>query len=269
MPDGLNKMTLIGVVASNPEMRYTANGNAITTFRVAATRSYMVESERRSSTEWCSVVTWNRLAEEMGQKLQQGQRVFVEGRLATRNWDGQDGQKHYATEVIASNVLSLGGATAANGDAPFDEADESLTDPAAAGSQNLPEGINRVQLIGNLGRDPEMRYTANGSAVSTFSVAVSRSYSDEGERKEETEWSRVVAFSRLGELVGQHLRKGRKVYVEGRLTTRSWDTPEGQKRFMTEVVADQVLFLDSRQGGGAPYSGSGGDIDLDDIPFEG
>ena len=127
--------------------------------------------------------------------------------------------------------------------------------------------VNKVIIIGNLGRDPEMRYTANGSAVSTFSVAVSRSYSDEGERKEETEWSRVVAFSRLGELVGQHLRKGRKVYVEGRLTTRSWDTPEGQKRFMTEVVADQVLFLDRAQG--STFPGSGGDIDLDDIPFEG
>jgi single-strand DNA-binding protein len=129
--------------------------------------------------------------------------------------------------------------------------------------------VNRVQLIGNLGRDPEMRFTASGSAVSTFSVAVSRSYSDEGERKEETEWSRIVAFDRQGELAGQYLHKGSKVYVEGRLTTRSWETPEGQRRYTTEVVASRILFLDSRQGGGAPYPGSGGDIDLDDIPFEG
>ena len=136
----------------------------------------------------------------------------------------------------------------------------------------MPDGLNKVMLIGNLGTDPEMRYTANGSAVTTFTMAVSRSFaSQEGDRKEETEWFTVVTWTKLAELVGQHLHKGRKVYVEGRLSTRSWDGPDGQKRYRTEVIAQQVLFLDRPQGAGFPDGGGvgmGGDIDPDDLPFE-
>lgn len=127
----------------------------------------------------------------------------------------------------------------------------------------MPDGLNRVMLIGNLGKDPEMRYTANGSAVTTFSLAVNRSYNKEGERAEETEWFTVVTWNKLAELLGQHLQKGRKVYVEGRLMTRSWDGPDGQKKYRTEVVANQVLFLDRANGPTAV-----GDIEADDLPFD-
>lgn len=130
----------------------------------------------------------------------------------------------------------------------------------------MADGLNRVEIIGNLGSDPEMRYTANGTAVTTFRVAVGRSYSVEGERREETEWFRVVAWNKLAELVQAHLTKGRKVYVEGRQSTRSWDGPDGQKRYMTELVANQVIFLDRPQGAGMPDMG--GDMDPDDVPFE-
>jgi single-strand DNA-binding protein len=130
----------------------------------------------------------------------------------------------------------------------------------------MPDGLNKVMLIGNLGTDPEMRYTANGSAVTTFRLAVSRSYGgNEGERREETEWFTVVTWNRLAELLGQHLQKGRKVFVEGRLASRSWDGPDGQKRYRTEVVANQVLFLDRPQGMNLPDMP--GDIDPDEIPF--
>lgn len=132
----------------------------------------------------------------------------------------------------------------------------------------MPDGLNKVMLIGNLGTDPEMRYTANGSAVTTFRLAVSRSFGGEGERKEETEWFTVVSWNKLAELLGQHLQKGRKVFVEGRLASRSWDGPDGQKRYRTEVVANQVLFLDRPQGATMPDVGAGGDLDPDDIPFE-
>jgi|KBSMisStaDraftv2_1062788.scaffolds.fasta_scaffold2864355_1 single-strand DNA-binding protein len=136
----------------------------------------------------------------------------------------------------------------------------------------MPDGLNKVMLIGNLGTDPEMRYTANGSAVTTFRMAVSRSFGagEEG-RREETEWFTVVTWNKLAELLGQHMQKGRKVYVEGRLSTRSWDGPDGQKRYRTEVIANQVLFLDRPQGAGFPEGGGvgmGGDIDPDDLPFE-
>ncbi len=136
----------------------------------------------------------------------------------------------------------------------------------------MPDGLNKVMLIGNLGTDPEMRYTANGSAVTTFRLAVSRSFGGgEGERREETEWFTVVTWNKLAELLGQHLQKGRKVFVEGRLSTRSWDGPDGQKRYRTEVVGNQVLFLDRPQGaslGEDPPSDIPGDMELDDIPFE-
>jgi len=131
----------------------------------------------------------------------------------------------------------------------------------------MPDGLNKVMLIGNLGKDPEMRYTANGSAVTTFNLAVNRSFGGgEGERREETEWFRVVAWNKLAELVTQHLQKGRKVFVEGRLTTRSWDGADGQKHYMTEVVANQVLFLDRPQVGAMPDIG--GHVDPDDLPFD-
>jgi single-strand DNA-binding protein len=130
----------------------------------------------------------------------------------------------------------------------------------------MPDGLNKVMLIGNLGRDPEMRYTANGTAVSTFSVAVNRTTrGPDGDRRDETQWFRVVTWEKLAELVGQHLTKGRKVYVEGRLNQRSWDDQQGQKHEVTEVVATQVLFLDRPQGATMPDMG--GDVDMDDVPF--
>src|SRR6266516_4001294 len=102
-------------------------------------------------------------------------------------------------------------------------------------------GINKVMIIGNLGRDPEMRFTANGSAITNFTVAVSRQYAGaDGERREETEWFYVVAWNKLAERCNQYLQKGRKVYVEGRLQTRSWDGQDGQKRSRTEVIANEV-----------------------------
>ncbi len=137
-------------------------------------------------------------------------------------------------------------------------------------------GLNKVMIIGNLGADPEMRYTADGNALTSFRVAASRNYSTpDGERREETEWFSVVAWRKLAEQCSQFLQKGRRVYVEGRLRTRSWDTPEGQKRYRTEVVADKVLFLDSRPGGAPlPEEQEAGEpavatpAEAEEIPFE-
>ncbi|MEX0683297.1 MAG: single-stranded DNA-binding protein [Dehalococcoidia bacterium] len=131
-------------------------------------------------------------------------------------------------------------------------------------------GLNKVMVIGNLGADPEMRYMADGTALTSFSVAASRSYNGpDGERKEETEWFSVVAWRKLAEQCSQFLQKGKKVYVEGRLRTHSWDTPEGQRRYKTEVVAYRVLFLD--RAGGAPSGEEHDammDIEPEDVPFE-
>ncbi len=108
-------------------------------------------------------------------------------------------------------------------------------------------GLNKVQIIGNLGRDPEMRYTPNGKPVTSFTVAVSRSWlKPEGDRMEKTEWFNVVAWERLAEICNQYLAKDSAVYVEGRLETRSWEAENGQKHFRTEIIANEVIILEKR-----------------------
>lgn len=111
----------------------------------------------------------------------------------------------------------------------------------------MSRGLNKVMIIGNLGRDPEMRYTPSGRPVTSFSVAVSRAWtSPDGERHEETEWFNVVAWSNLAETCKQVLTKGQQVYIEGRLQTRRWEDAEGKKHSMVEVVADRMLMLGDR-----------------------
>jgi single-strand DNA-binding protein len=107
--------------------------------------------------------------------------------------------------------------------------------------------LNKAMIIGNLGKDPEMRYTPSGQAVTQFSVAVNRRYKGQNEEwQEETEWFRVVVWGQQGERAAEHLRKGNKVYVEGRLQTRQWEDQSGQKRYTTELVANQVTNLERR-----------------------
>ena len=152
----------------------------------------------------------------------------------------------------------------------------------------MARGINKAIIVGNLGRDPEVRYTANGNAIANITVATTESWKDKqsGERQEKTEWHRVVFFGRLAEIAGEYLKKGSQVYIEGRLQTRKWEDKSGQERYTTEIVASEMQMLGSRGGGAseapdddnsgearsaAGSSGggaSGGDPDLDDdIPF--
>ena len=113
--------------------------------------------------------------------------------------------------------------------------------------------LNKVMLIGNVGKDPEMRFTPNGSPVTSFSIATNRVFNTpEGEKKQETDWFSVVTWSKLAELCNQYLTKGKLVYVEGRLQTRTWDGTDGQKHSRTEVIANQVIFLDRSGVGGTP-----------------
>jgi len=132
-------------------------------------------------------------------------------------------------------------------------------------------GLCKATIIGNLGGDPEMRYTPAGRAFTTFNVACNRTYTTpEGERREETEWFRVTAWSRLAELCNQFLSKGRRVYIEGRLSSRSWEGADGQKRFSLEIAASEMVLLDSRPRSEPGETHSGAEEtanDLDSIPF--
>ncbi len=110
----------------------------------------------------------------------------------------------------------------------------------------MARGLNKVMIIGNLGRDPEMRYTPSGQPVTSFSVATTRTWTNaEGKRQEETEWFNVVAWGGLAEVCKQRLRKGHQVYIEGRLQTRGWEDEEGRKHFRTELVAQEMILLSS------------------------
>jgi single-strand DNA-binding protein len=154
----------------------------------------------------------------------------------------------------------------------------------------MARGVNKVILVGNLGKDPEMKYTASGAAIANITVATSDSWNDKqtGERVEKTEWHRVVAFQRLAEIMGEYLKKGSQVYIEGKLQTRKWQDQNGQDRYSTEVVANDMQMLGARGGdaGARQQGGSGGgfrnnppaqqapaqtgtsnDFDDDDIPF--
>ncbi|MEX2524131.1 MAG: single-stranded DNA-binding protein [Gammaproteobacteria bacterium] len=152
----------------------------------------------------------------------------------------------------------------------------------------MARGINKVILIGNLGADPDVRYTASGAAVSNINIATTEAWRDKesGEQQEKTEWHRVVFFGRLAEIVAEYLKKGSQVYVEGRLQTRKWQDKEGNDRYTTEIVANEMQMLGSRGGsGGSDYNQSAssasksapreksatreseGDFVDDDIPF--
>ena len=122
--------------------------------------------------------------------------------------------------------------------------------------------VNKVILVGNLGKDPETRYATSGAAICNITLATSRQWKDKasGEKREETEWHRVVFYDRLAEIAGEYLKKGRPVYVEGRLKTRKWQDKEGQDRYTTEIIAEEMQLLGSREGGGG--GGGGGDVEF-------
>ncbi len=144
----------------------------------------------------------------------------------------------------------------------------------------MARGVNKVIVVGNLGQDPETRYMPSGSAVTNMRIATNESWKDKqtGEQKDRTEWHSVAMFGRLAEIAAEYLRKGSQVYIEGKLRTRKWQDKDGNDRYTTEIIADEMQMLGSRSGGGAPAMSdsppagapppqpSGDDFD-DDIPF--
>ncbi|MBI5970759.1 MAG: single-stranded DNA-binding protein [Deltaproteobacteria bacterium] len=141
-------------------------------------------------------------------------------------------------------------------------------------------GVNKVILVGNLGKDPEVRYSPSGMAVCNFSIATTENWKDkEGNKQDKTEWHKIVTFGKLAEICGEYLAKGKQIYIEGRLQTRTWDDKSGVKRYTTEVVASEMLMLggpkDGGKGAGAAGATAAGATaaeeppppDMDDVPF--
>lgn len=133
--------------------------------------------------------------------------------------------------------------------------------------------VNKAIIIGNLGKDPEVRYTAAGVAVTSFTVATTESWTKDGKKEEKTEWHRIVAWDKLGEICGQYLAKGSKVYIEGKIQTRAWDDKDGNKRYTTEIVARDMKMLSPKGSSGGSGGGHYEEPPLpepmmgDDVPF--
>lgn len=130
--------------------------------------------------------------------------------------------------------------------------------------------LNKVMIIGNLGTDPEMRFTPSGNPVTSFRIATTRTYvTSEGERKQETEWFTVVTWSKLAETCNQFLAKGRRAYIEGRLRSHSWEGQDGQRRFRNEIIANRVIFLDRPGVAPLPEEGAVEEVELqpEELPF--
>ena len=135
----------------------------------------------------------------------------------------------------------------------------------------MARGVNKVILVGNLGNDPDIRYTAGGAAVANVSIATAETWKDKdtGEKQERTEWHRVVFFGRLAEIVGEYLKKGSQVYIEGRLQTRKWQDKEGNDRYTTEIVASDMQMLGSKGSGSANFNQSTpNNTDMDQTPVQ-
>jgi single-strand DNA-binding protein len=236
MARGLNVIMVIGFVEQDPDLRHTPDGRSVTSFSVSTSRRWTTSTgETRESTEWFNLLVWGDLAEVASQRLRKGRRIYAEGHLQTRSWEDADGQRQFRTEVVADKLI------------PMDDRESIAQEITPGNSEEAPLCLNRVMVIGNLGRDPEMRYTTGGQAVTSFSLAVSRPCTAaDGSRHDTTEWFNVVSWGSLAEICNQYLTKGRRVYIEGELRTRGWRQPNGKKHFRTELVANEMILLGPR-----------------------
>jgi single-strand DNA-binding protein len=185
------------------------------------------------------LVAWGALAEAVDERVRKGQRIYAQGHLQTRRWEDSEGQRHVRTEVVTDKLIPMGARATAGGEVREED------------TEDLPLCLNRVMVIGNLGRDPEMRYTPGGQAVTSFSLAATRKWTTaSGDRRDATEWFNVISWGSLAEICNQFLNKGRRVYVEGELRTRRWEQPGGKRHYRTELVANEMIMLGPRPTAG-------------------
>lgn len=239
----LNRIKLIGYVTETPEIRQIPNGMSVcdVNLRVISKVEKDKDGGFFDTTSFHSVTFWGKQAENIAQYTHVGSQIYVEGRLKTENWESEPGKKRYKTKVIAEDMVLL---TPQNGGYP------------AIKSEVFGTGVNNVEIIGNLTKDLEVRQTPNGHTVGTISVASNRKWKDKmsDEMKEETEYHNLVLWNSLAKEGEAQMKKGRKVYISGRVQTRSWDSPEGEKRYTTEIIVEKCSLLGSE----APVEMNGG-----------
>lgn len=228
----LNRVTLIGYQTQPVQVRQTPSGTSVTDLNVVVPSQIKTESgETIASKSFHTVTLWGPVAEVAGQFIRPGTHVMVGGRLQTDSWeDEKTGEKRSKTKVVGNEMIIL---------------DPKSGQTGAPSNESLAGGVNRAEVIGNVTKDPEMRTTTSGQKVLTIGVATNDRWKDKstGEMKEKSEFHNVVIWGNLAEDVARNVKKGVRVYAAGRVQSRSWETPTGQKRTSTEIVADQVSML--------------------------
>lgn len=226
----LNKSQIIGYLTEDPQIRQTPSGQFVGDLNIMTKQNFInASSQVQVSTSYINVVVWRGLAEISQKFLKKGSNIYISGRIQTDDWEDNEGNKRYKTRVVADDIILLSPKTP---NAPIPS------------KSRLNGGLNKSEIIGNITRDPEIRQTPNGDSVASFGVATNFSWKDRsGQGQERTEFHNIVAWGALAQDVSDSLKKGRKVYVSGRLQTRSWETPDGQKKWTTEIIADSVLAL--------------------------
>lgn len=230
----LNRVEVIGYQTQPVQLRKTPGGTSVTDLNVVV--PYTIRSDNGELIQGKSfhtVTIWGAMADVAGQYVRPGSQLYVSGRLQTDSWDDtQSGEKRSKTKIVAMDLIML-------------DPKNGQMDPPDAQSIVVNGSVNRAQAIGNITRDPEIRTTTSGKHVMSFGVATNERWKDKasGETKERSEFHNIVAWAELAQEVQKFIKKGNRVYVSGRVQTRSWETQTGQKRTTTEIIADQVLLL--------------------------
>jgi single-strand DNA-binding protein len=229
----LNRVQLIGYQTQPVQVRQTPGGTSVTDLNLIVPVAFKSDSgEMLSGKSFHTVTVWGALADVCGQFVKPGAQMFIAGRLQTDSWeDEQTKEKRSKTKIVASEMILL------------DPKSGQMSPPA--GAKQILGACNRADIVGNVTRDPEMRTTTSGQKVLTLGIATNDRWKDKtsGEMKEKSEFHNVVVWGDLAEEVSQHVRKGNRAFVSGRVQTRSWETQAGAKRYTTEVIAETFSLL--------------------------
>jgi single-strand DNA-binding protein len=227
-----NRVHIIGYQTQPVTVRQTPQGTSVTDLNLIVPYRFRAEDGSFLDGKGFHVVTlWGPMAEIAGKFVRPGSQVFISGRLQTDSWESDSGEKRSKTKVVALDLILL------------DPKDGQMDAPE--GSKSLTNVLNRADIVGNVTRDPELRTTTSGQQVLTLGVATNERWKDKAtsDVKERTEFHNVVVWGDLAKEVHTHIRKGNRVFVSGRVQTRSWETKDGSKRTTTEVIAETVLLL--------------------------
>lgn len=229
----LNRIQIIGYQTQPVTIRQTPGGTSVTDLNLVVPTSFRSGSgEQMNGRSFHTVTVWGALADVCAQFVRPGSQLFIAGRLQTDSWDDtQSGEKRSKTKIVASELIML------------DPKGGQL--PEVAEAKEIAGACNRADIIGNITKDPEMRTTTSGQKVLSIGVATNDKWKDKasGEMKEKSEFHNVVVWGELAEAVAKSVHKGNRVFVSGRVQTRSWETQAGAKRTTTEIIAEQFSLL--------------------------